>query len=54
MGCLLGLFKLAFGLLWKAVLAAAVAVLLSQADDFFDRRGGSSQKAWRTYRKLKP
>jgi hypothetical protein len=48
MGCL----RLIFFQIWKVLLAAIVALLLTRIDDYVDRRHGTSTagKAWKVYR----
>lgn len=48
MGCL----RLIFFQIWKLLLAAIVAMVLTRADDYIEHRHGQSTagKAWRSYR----
>lgn len=53
MGCCLGgCVRLLMFTLWRAIVAALLAVLLTRVDTFVDERHGDSLtgKAWRAYR----
>jgi hypothetical protein len=52
MGCLLGLFRFLFLLLWRAILAAIIAILFARVDAYVERRyashpAGRAYRAWR-------
>ncbi|MBM4421592.1 MAG: hypothetical protein FJ034_08465 [Chloroflexi bacterium] len=51
MGCFAALFRVVGTLVWRALLAAALALVLTRLDDWFDRRGGRANEAWRLYRR---
>lgn len=48
----MGCFRLLFFQLWKVLLAAIIAVVLTRVDDYVEGRhgGGTAAKAWRAYR----
>ncbi|MBI2773366.1 MAG: hypothetical protein HYX56_02595 [Chloroflexi bacterium] len=54
MGCCLGgCFRLIFYALWRAILAAAIAMLFARVDAYVERRGlddTMAGRAWRAYR----
>ena len=52
MGCLGGCLRLVFVLLWRAVLAAFIAILFARVDAYVERRYGShpAGRAYRTWR----
>lgn len=51
MGCCLGgCVRLLFGALWRALLAAAIAVLFARVDAYVERRGLGDTLAGRAYR----
>ncbi|HYY54276.1 MAG TPA: hypothetical protein VFA01_02750 [Candidatus Dormibacteraeota bacterium] len=52
MGCLVGLFRFLVLLLWRAVIAAILAILFARVDAYVERRYGShpagrAYRAWR-------
>ena len=51
--CLVGCLRLVFWTLWRALLAASIALLFARVDWYIEKRGlGESiaGRAWRTYR----
>ena len=51
MGCCLGgCFRLVFGTLWRAILAALIALLFARVDAYVERRGWQDTAAGRAYR----
>lgn len=51
MGCCLGgCLRLVFFTLWRALLAAAIAMLFARVDAYVERRGWGGMAAGRAYR----
>jgi hypothetical protein len=50
--CVVGCLRLIFYQLWKVLLAAIVAIVLTRVDDYVERQHGdkTAGKAWRAYR----
>jgi hypothetical protein len=50
--CLTGCLRLVFFALWRALAAAALAVLLARIDGYVERRHGENTagRVWRAYR----
>ena len=50
--CLVGCLRLLFFALWRAILAALIALVLTRVDSYVEERHGENPvgRAWRAYR----